>query len=115
MTLIPHTKATFRVARWDGTTSHHRTAHRALEMSRYGKGRPYALLKDVRVVEIEEHKGALNGRLSVESDRYLDDEGREYVQCADGHFEPAESRDSDGRLVGYYTTAVLRQSIRNPS
>jgi hypothetical protein len=58
---------------------------------------------------IEEHKGALNGRAAIDSDRYIDDDGREYVLCADGHFEPAESRDEAGRLTGWYTCAVIAQ------
>jgi hypothetical protein len=96
----------FQVVSYDDSVGNHREARKALEAAQYGRGTPYAVI-DGKRVRIEGHKGALNGRAAVDSDRYLDDDGREYVMCADGHFEPAESYNSAGALVGWYSCAVI--------
>ena len=104
----PAKPARFEVRYWDDSVTRHRLAHRAIEAAKNGNGTPYAVFEDGSKKRIVEHQGALNGRTSVGSTRYIDEAGREFVRCADGHFEPAETRAADGNLSSWYTTTIIQ-------
>ena len=84
--------------------SAHRLAWRAIERAHKDGTHAYARHGD-RHVSLTVHRGALGGRTCYSGPRYMI-EGREYVLCADSHFEPSESRTQDGKLSGYYTSVV---------
>lgn len=98
---------TIEPAKADGYTtifSNHRLPWRAIEHARRHGTYAYAVHGDRRV-PLTIHRGALGGRTCYSEPRYMI-EGREYVLCVDSHFEPAESRDANGRLVGWYDSVV---------
>jgi hypothetical protein len=99
---------TIEPATADGYTtdngSTHRLAWRAIERARKDWTHAYAIHGD-RHVRIAVHRGALGGRTCYSGPRYTI-EGREYVLCADSHFEPSESRTPDGQLSGYYESVT---------
>jgi hypothetical protein len=106
LTKIPAVKVSgFRVIQYDEVVSNHRIARLAILASQNGNGTAYAII-DGQLARIVEHQGALRGKQSVDSTRYLDAEGNEWVKCADNHFEPAETV-CNGMLSAYYKCAVL--------
>jgi hypothetical protein len=90
--------------RYETDYSTHRLAWCAIERARKDGTHAYARHGD-RHVSLTVHRGALGGRTCYSGPRYMI-EGREYVLCADWHFEPSESRDQDGKLSGYYKSVV---------
>jgi hypothetical protein len=90
--------------------STHRLAWRAIERARKDGTKAYAIHGHGERVRIAVHRGALGGRTCYSGPRYTI-EGREYVLCADSHYEPSESRTPDGKLSSYYESVCAE--VRN--
>jgi len=80
--------------------STHRLAWRAMRRARKDGSHAYAIHGE-RHVRLAVHRGALGGRTCYSGPRYTI-EGREYVLCADRHYEPSEVRTQGGKLLGCY-------------
>jgi hypothetical protein len=93
----------YEVHDYNGLVSRHRFAHRAIARANkeQSEARAYACTPN-GLKRIGERKGDVTEGNIYDGTRYLID-GKQYVLCADNHFERAESRDTKGQLNSWYT------------